>query len=135
MFKVYGYSGTSDKFVTGFTDSIDGETDYSNETISFVLNSIKEYNPEYSFYQVAYVCSKSSSNYISRTEDISIDVSEYKISQENFNKEVALEELTNSYYNYYDVKNVINYQNRLYISNYKEKQDIKSLKLLITKEE
>lgn len=132
MFKVYGYSGTSDKFVTGFTDSIDGETDYSNETISFVLNSIKEYNPEYSFYQVAYVCSKSSSNYIRRTEDISIDVSEYKISQENFNKEVTLEELTNSYYNYYNVKNVINYQNRLYIANYKEKQDIENIDEIIS---
>ena len=133
MFKVYGYSGTSNKFVTGFTDSINGETDYSNETISFVLNSIKEYNPEYSFYQIAYICSKSSSNYIRRTEDISIDVSEYKINQENFNKEVTLEKLTNSYYNYYDVKNIINYQNRLYIANYKEKQNIENIDEIISK--
>ena len=127
MFKVYGYSGTSDKFVTGFTDNIDGETDYSNETISFVLNSIKEYNPEYNFYQLAYICSTSSSILIRRTEDISTNINEYKISQENFNKESTLEELTNSYYNYYDVKNVINYQNRLYIANYKEKQDIENI--------
>lgn len=132
MFKVYGYSGTSDKFVTGFTDNIDGETDYSNETISFVLNSIKEYNPEYNFYQLAYICSTSSSSLIRRTEDISINVNEYKISQENFNKESTLEELTNSYYNYYDVKNIINYQNRLYIANYKEKQDIENIDEIIS---
>ena len=133
MFKVYGYSGTSDKFVTGFTDSIDGETDYSNETISFVLNSIKEYNPEYNFYQLAYICSTSSSSLIRRTEDISTNINEYKISQENFNKESTLEELTNSYYNYYDVKNIINYQNRLYIANYKEKQDIENIDEITSK--
>lgn len=132
MFKVYGYSGTNEKFVTGFTDNIDGKMSYSNETISFILNSIKEYNPEYNFYQLAYVCSTTSSTLIKRTEDISININKYKITQENFNIESTLEELTTSYYNYYDVKNIINYQNRLYIADYKEKEDIKNIDEIVS---
>ena len=132
MFKVYGYSGTNEKFVTGFTDNIDGKMSYSNETISFILNSIKEYNPEYNFYQLAYVCSTTSSTLIKRTEDISININKYKITQENFNIESTLEELTTDYYNYYDVKNIINYQNRLYIADYKEKEDIKNINEIVS---
>ena len=48
MFKVYGYTkpdnGSATSFVTGFTDNISNKDSFSNETISFILNSIKEYN-------------------------------------------------------------------------------------------
>lgn len=124
IFKVYGYSGTNTEFVTGFTDNISNQNDFSNETIGFILNNIKQYNPEYDFYQIAYVCSTTSTTLVKRTEDIDININSYKVTQENFNIEETLDNIVNTFYNYYDVKNIINYQNRLYIANYKEKEDL-----------
>lgn len=147
FFKIYGFVGEAqstsstnkEKYVTGITDSIDGKSNYSNETITFTLGN-KKYNtnkvitrrlaainPEYKFYQLAYVCSSNTYNLCRRTNDIDINIYRYNVFDELFNNEIDISELTNSFYNYYNIKNLINYNNRLYISNYKEKEDIKNI--------
>ena len=53
------------------------------------------------------------------TNDINISNTNY-IFNPKYLSEGSITEFITAYYNYYNVKNIINYKNRLYISNYKE---------------
>lgn len=90
-------------------------TDTSSK--SFVLNLTKVDN-RYKEYQLGFVVINKTLNKQFRTGDITTDIQSGFI----FNKDNLIEENLdlNKYYNYYNVKNIINYKNRLYISNYEE---------------
>lgn len=106
---------------TGIVDYISNKTDIANETFKA---EIKFYNNIYDKYQIGIICTSKSYTKGFRTSDIVYN----KYSKENnvfiFNKDILIENATNEFitdnYNYFNVKNIINYNNRLYISNYKE---------------
>lgn len=126
--KVYGYNNKKEKFVTGYTDWFNDAKSISNETISFkILNLNSDINKEYENYQLAYICSANDNIIAKRTYDISIDTNEIIIKNELFTIIESIENLTIDFYNYYDVHNIINFKNRTYIANYKEKNNIENI--------
>lgn len=100
----------------GFSDYFSDDEDIVNNT--FKLNIIDE-NINYSDYQLGFICSTKSYTKSFRTNDISFNNKEYVLENTTL-IENSVTELIDTYYNYYNVKNVINYRNRLYISNYLE---------------
>lgn len=121
IIKYYGRIDISEKtegsFVTGAYDYFNSDDDLSNSNIK--LNIINLDN-NYKYYQVGciFVSKDNNKSYIS--DDILISKRDYVISLSNMFEHDVIDLITNTY-TPYDVKNVINYQNRLYISNYKEK--------------
>lgn len=121
IIKYYGrideYGKTEGSFVTGAYDYFNSDDDLSNSNIK--LNIINLDN-NYKYYQIGciFVSKDNNKSYIS--DDILISKQDYVISLSNMFEHDVIDLITNSY-TPYDVKNVINYQNRLYISNYKEK--------------
>ena len=107
----------TDGFGVGCSDHFSDETDISNELISINLSNL---DTNYKFYQIGIIIASKSYTKSYRSNDISIDCLVNNIDINNY-IEYTVNELTNNYYNYYNVKNIINYKNRLYISNYKEK--------------
>lgn len=71
-------------------------------------------------YQIGFICS--SKNYIKayKTTDMIVSPNETFTIDFNILDEYSVSELILDNYNYYNVKNVINYKNKLYISNYKD---------------
>lgn len=71
-------------------------------------------------YQIGFICStKTYSKAFKTTDIISSDDNIFTV---NFNTldEYSIENLVLPNYNYYNVKNIVNYKNKLYISNYKD---------------
>ena len=71
-------------------------------------------------YQIGFICStKTYSKAFKTTDMISSDDNIFTV---NFNTldEYSIENLVLPNYNYYNVKNIVNYKNKLYISNYKD---------------
>lgn len=80
----------------------------------------------YNKFQLGYIITSKSYTKAYRTEDLDklllgATNLEYKFRVEHKNDiECSVEELTTSYYNYNNVQNIVNYNNRIYISNYIE---------------
>lgn len=100
----------------GFSDSFSDDEDIVNNT--FKVNVIDE-NIDYNNYQLGFICSTKSYTKAFRTNDIDFNNKEYVFESSSIIENSVIE-LTDSYYNYYNVKNLINYKNRLYIANYLE---------------
>lgn len=125
-----------DGFCAGCSDYFSNTSDIANETfkIDIVFNSKDKI---YNKYQIGIICSSKSYTKAFRTSDINTEFSSYGSYTKEFilNNaslvEASAEEFIIDNYNYFNVKNIINYQNKLYISNYKENNandaDIKSL--------
>ena len=110
----------------GCVDHIDIKDSNSTNSIQFGLNNMNVIS--YDFFQLGYICQSNDSTVGFRTSDIkNINdngiINNIIINNNLFNIQLITEDLID-FYNYYNVKNIINYQNRLYISNYKEKEDI-----------
>lgn len=98
---------------------INTDTDLINKCVDLNIyhNSLL-----YDYCQIGFVCvAKTYTKYyissnINLTNNINITTNIEELKEEIFN--------TNLYENYYNVKNIINKNNKLYISNYKVKQDI-----------
>lgn len=105
---------------TGYNDYISNKTDIANETFKA---DIEFYNNIYDKYQIGVICASKSYSKAFKTSDIIYN--EYSNTNTFiFNKdlltEASITDFINDNYNYFDVKNLINYKNQLYISNYKE---------------
>ena len=102
--------------LSGAIDYFSSKSNIANETVDINLTNFDE---RYSFYQIGFICVAKDSSKAFRTNDIEINNKIFNLSIAEANS-YSVEELIFDNYNYYNVKNVINYQNRLYISNFKE---------------
>lgn len=97
----------------GNTDSFSDTKDICNQTFEVSVNGGRN-----SLFQIGFIVCKKDSTKAFRTDDLNNNVI-------RFNRDILVEyninDLTTDYYNYYNVGNIINYKNRVYISNYNEK--------------
>lgn len=107
-------------FMTGCSDYISDDTEIANETITFDINGLnKSEQLGYKYYQIGFICATKDSQKAFKTNDIKINVTNYKLEINNC-VTYSVTNLITDNYNFYNVKNIINYQNRLYIANYNE---------------
>lgn len=106
-----------DGFGTGCYDGFSNNSEISDTTFAINLNfnSFNNFNQ----YQLGFVCASKAYTKAFITNDINISDTNY-IFNPKYLSEGSITEFITAYYNYYNVKNIINYKNRLYISNYKE---------------
>ena len=108
-----------DGYGVGFSDYISDTTDICNETFKV---AIKDLDVNYNIFQIGIICSSKSYTKSYKTFDIDIvknTINYYTINLKNC-EEYGSQELIATYYNYFNVKNIINYKNRLYIAGYNE---------------
>ena len=74
---------------------------------------------KYKYYQIGFICVSKTYTKAFVSNDITIDVNEFMYSNKAVNEGSAYE-LIKTYYNYYSPVTLDNYNNRLYIGNYKE---------------
>ena len=106
-----------DGFCTGCYDGFSNNSEISNTTFAINLN-FNNFN-NFDQYQLGFVCASKAYTKAFITNDINISNTNY-IFNPKYLSEGSITEFITAYYNYYNVKNIINYKNRLYISNYKE---------------
>lgn len=107
-------------FMTGCSDYISDDTKVANETVTFDINGLnKSEQLGYKYYQIGFICATKDSQKAFKTNDIKINVTNYKLEINNC-VTYSVTNLITDNYNFYNVKNIINYQNRLYIANYNE---------------
>lgn len=114
-------------FCVGCTDNFSDETDIAQET--FKIDFINPTNIG-RIYQIGVVCCTKSytkafasiniNNYAGSNVPVSKGTPQQFIFDVNMMNEISVEELIADNYNPFNVKNIVNYQNRLYISNYTE---------------
>lgn len=104
-----------DNNVRKITDYIGTDSDICNKTISFNLKLDEIYEK----YQIGFTCSTKTYIDCKITNDISSIINSFVLDYKHVN-DYDKNQFIIDYQNYYDVKNIINYNNRLYISNYKE---------------
>lgn len=123
-----------DGFGVGCSDYFSDNTNIANETFNILIN---ELDINYDIFQVGIICANKSYTKCYKTFNINISkhlstetidnkinyivkaYNEYIFDIKNC-EEYNTQELISTYYNYYNVKNIINYKNRLYIANYNE---------------
>ena len=108
-----------DGYGVGFSDYISDTTDICNETFKI---GIKDLDINYNIFQIGIICASKSYIKSYKTFDINIvkdTINYYTINLKNC-EEYGSQELISTYYNYFNVKNIINYKNRLYIAGYNE---------------
>lgn len=111
-------------FAVGVTDNFSNEEDISNETFKIKLNV--DYD---GYYQIGAICASKSYTKAFKSNDIKIinnGVEEFIFNPKNMN-ETSTDELIIDNYNPFNVQNITNYKNRLYISNYKENSSNKNI--------
>lgn len=108
-----------DGYCAGFTDSFSNTSDIANESFSFNIIHDADTKQIYPYFQIGIVCASKSHTKSWRTSDISIDSVKFKFDIKQL-VETDLQGFIEENYNYFNVRNIINYKNRLYISNYKE---------------
>ena len=95
----------------------------SAEKVSYNIElgiSIDNDGLNYDRYQIGYVIStQSGATKVFNTSDISINTSRITI-DDIHNEEFSLDDITTSFFNLYNIKTLCNYNNRLYVANYKE---------------
>lgn len=106
-----------DGFCTGCYDGFSNNSEISNTTFAINLN-FNNFN-NFDQYQLGFVCASKAYTKAFITNDINISNTNYIFNPKCLS-EGSITEFITAYYNYYNVKNIINYKNRLYISNYKE---------------
>lgn len=114
-----------DGFCVGASDYFSNTSNIASETFSIDINfDVK--NKDYKYYQIGIICASKKYTKAFRTHDIKFNWTDGAIYTDEFilnNKfliDASAKEFIIDNYNYYNVKNIINYKNRLYISNYKE---------------
>lgn len=115
----------NDGYCAGCSDYFSNTSDIANE--SFKIDIIFDSkNKIYNKYQIGLICASKSYTKAFRTSDINFDWTNSSINTKEFvlNNPSLIEASATEFiidnYNYFNVRNIINYQNRLYISNYKE---------------
>ena len=113
-----------DGFCVGATDYFSDTNDLANETFKIDIRFNRE-SFIYKKYQIGLICCSKKYTKSFRTNDIDLIGNNVFIFKEFIldNKSVidaSVSDFITDNYNYFDVKNIINYKNRLYIANYKE---------------
>lgn len=119
IFKLYGYQYKDNEFVkfsSGILDHFSSQEEISNESIKIELSNLDN---KYSYYQLAFICTNKSNTISYRSTDIASTSAEYSFNMKYMIEHDIVDILTDNY-NFFNVKNLINYQNRLYIANYNE---------------
>ena len=108
-----------DGYGVGFSDYISDTIDVCNETFKI---GIKDLDINYNIFQIGIICASKSYIKSYKTFDINIvkDIINYYTLNLKDCEEYGSQELISTYYNYFNVKNIINYKNRLYIAGYNE---------------
>ena len=102
-----------DGYGVGFSDYISDTTDICNETFKV---AIKDLDVNYNIFQIGIICSSKSYTKSYKTFDIDIvknTINYYTLNLKNC-EEYGSQELIATYYNYFNVKNIINYKKRLW---------------------
>lgn len=102
--------------ISGAVDYFSTKSNVSKETVNLNIDDVDN---RYKFYQIGFICVAKDSSKAFRSNDLDAEVGNFTVSIPEVNS-YSVEELILDNFNYYNVKNVINYQNRLYISNFKE---------------
>lgn len=112
---VYEPRDHEDGYCYGNSDSFSDSKDICNQTFEIDI-----YGGKGGTYQLGFIICKKDSTQAFRTND-------YNKTNFKFDRNILLEynvsDLTTDYYNYYNIGNIINYKNRIYISNYNEHTD------------
>ena len=101
----------------GIIDNISSGSNTCNKTIELTIDH-KENN--FKYYQLGIIQSTKTDERAFKTLDIDINNETFLLNFSSL-EEHSVNDFVFEKYNYYNVKNVINYKNRLYFSNYKEK--------------
>lgn len=109
--------GNVAQFATGCIDNFNDEKESCNETISFEINNFD--SERYNKYQLGFICNRRDKSFAYRTNDIDQNNRTYTFNIKDC-IEYNVQDLIITYYNYYNVKTLCNYKNRLYIGNYGE---------------
>ena len=93
----------------------------SNTCNTTVELNISNLSINFKSYQIGFICTTNDSSRAFKSLDLNInsDINNFYLDYSSL-EEYNVNDLTFEHYNYYNVKNIINYKNRLYISNYKE---------------
>lgn len=112
---------SSNYILNGISDYLSSKDDVCDES---VLLTISDIDSKYNYFQLGFCCISKTYSKAFRTSDIDTPdggAEEYNYTMNISNCiEYTVNDLILNNYNYYNVKNIINYKNRLYISNYKE---------------
>lgn len=127
LFNIVAPSMPDDGFGVGCSDYFSNTSDIAKET--FKIDLIFDNNIDYTKYQIGVICASKSYNKGFKTSDISLDNTidpitedikrQYVLDNKSLS-EYAINNFINDNFNYFNTKNIINYQNRLYVSNYIE---------------
>lgn len=98
------------------SDKVSNDTDISNVSIECTVENLDN---NYSQYQLGFIISSKSYTKAYRSGDINIDNNVFAVIKNNIIEDSA-KELINTYENYYNVKTLVNNNNRLYVANYEE---------------
>lgn len=115
-FKDGKYPNANYYSLTGIIDYFSSKSNIANETVELYFNN---FDNRYNYYQVGFICVAKDSSKAFRSNDINIGKNTFNLSIADSNN-YSVNDLILDNYNYYNVKNIINYQNRLYISNFKQ---------------
>lgn len=111
-------NGDNSGYNDGFSDAISEDLDICNKTFNIGINT-EIFKNDYKNFQLGFICCTKSYTKAWRTNDINANNASYTLNNSNLIKH-SLSDFINNYYNYFNVKNLINYKNRLYIANYSE---------------
>ena len=111
-------NGDNSGYNDGFSDAISEDLDICNKTFNIGINT-EIFKNDYKNFQLGFICCTKSYTKVWRTNDIDANNGSYTLNNSNL-IEHSLSDFINNYYNYFNVKNLINYKNRLYIANYSE---------------
>ena len=111
-------NGDDSGYNDGFSDAISENLDICNKTFNIGINT-EIFKNDYKNFQLGFICCTKSYTKAWRTNDIDSNNGSYTLNNSNL-IEHSLSDFINNYYNYFNVKNLINYKNRLYIANYSE---------------
>lgn len=138
IIKYYGYSTDDDvrnPFSSGAIDHFNNGNDISEETIELEINNIDN---NYKKCQIAFICVRNDYTKCYCSKDIFLKNNNLMyLTQTDLMDEYDIEELLTTDFVPLNIRNIINYQNRLYIAGYEEnnvKEEINDIILNLEKE-
>lgn len=114
----YGFMKANPTDYASIVNYMSSGSNTCNNTVELELDNIDN---NFKNYQLGFICTTKDTQRAFKSLDINIENLINLIDFSNF-EEYNVNDLTFEKYNYYNVKNVINYKNRLYVSNYKESE-------------
>lgn len=111
-------NGNNSGYNDGFSDAISEDLDICNKTFNIEINT-EIFKNDYKNFQLGFICCTKSYTKAWRTNDIDANNNLYTLNN-SLLIEHSVTDFISTFYNYFNVKNLITYKNRLYIANYNE---------------